>query len=126
MRIKLIFTVLIVCVLLCLSLIIGFAEDKAEIVKLEAENATGQYVTVDDAGASGGRFIGVDHTLDNENNIQYYLVYENAPKCTEIKMIYATPGMGDVVVYVEENGRNIAVGSIYFPPSGDWYPLWWR
>ena len=25
---------------LCLSLIIGFAEDKAEIVKLEAENAT--------------------------------------------------------------------------------------
>lgn len=122
MRIKLIFTVLIVCVLLCLSLIIGFAEDKAEIVKLEAENATGQYVTVDDAGASGGRFIGVDHTLDNENNIQYYLVYENAPKCTEIKMIYATPGMGDVVVYVEENGRNIAVGSIYFPPSGDWYP----
>lgn len=29
---------------------------------------------------------------------------------------------GDVVIYVEENGKNIAVGSIYFAPSGDWYP----
>lgn len=122
MKAKLVFIGLIVCISLCLTIINGIAEENTEVVKLEAENAGGNYVIVNESQASGGKFIGIDHTLNDENNFRYYLVYENAPKCTEIKMVYATPGMGDVAIYVEENGKNVAVGSMYFAPSGDWYP----
>ena len=79
MRIKLIFTVLIVCVLLCFVAnhwFCGRVKQKLSNLKQKMQLAN---MSVDDE-VSGGRFIELTIHLDNENNIQYYLVYENALK----------------------------------------------
>lgn len=103
--------------------VLSIAEDnKPVVVRLEAEEGSGNYVVVAAPDASNGKFIGIDHTLDDDENFNYSLVFENVPKATTIKMVYATPGIGDVVIYVEENGVNIARGSINFLSSGDWNP----
>lgn len=94
-------------------------------VRMEAEDADGKYVVVDSQEASAGKYIGIDHTLNENNEYNYYLIFENMPATTAIKMVYATGAAvgGEVKIYVLEGEEEKQVGAISFNPSGGWDPF---
>ena len=52
---------------------------------MEAEDTEGKYVVVEAQEASAGKYIGIDHTLDENNENNYYLIFKDMPATTAIK-----------------------------------------
>lgn len=104
--------------------IISAEETGYEITKLEAEDNLGKFAVGESGEASGGKFIGIDYTLDPDGYYNYYIIYENMPETTTVSINYASPHGGEVIFYMEvEEGRQEVIGSMMYDATGGWDPF---
>jgi hypothetical protein len=105
------------------SFLLSFAEQTT--LKMEAEDTEGKYVVVEAQEASAGKYIGIDHTLDENNENNYYLIFKDMPATTAIKMVYGTGSVvgGEVKIYILEGEQEKEVGALAFESTGGWDPF---
>ncbi len=120
---------IMLCCLICAGspAVMATDEETTEtmVKKLEAESAGGNFVNVPDGQASGGAYVGIDHTVVEETAaLKFWLEFSNVPEATRLAMQYATCWpVGDVFVYIRDNAGIKLIGSMSFASVGTWDPF---
>ncbi len=123
-RRNLLILIAILIVSLAASIIISAEETEYEVTKLEAEDNVGRSAVGESDEASGGKYIGIDYTLDTEGFYNYAIIYENVPETTTVSFNYASPIGGEVIFYLEvEEGKQEVIGSMIYDATGGWDPF---
>lgn len=116
--------ILIMLISITALTLISAEELEYEITKYEAEDNVGNFAVGEHEEASGGKYIGIDYTLNGEGFYQYNIRYENVPETTTLSINYASPHGGEVIIYVEnDEGNQEVVGSIIYDATGGWDPF---
>ncbi len=120
-RRNLLILIVILIVSLAASIIISAEETEYEVTKLEAEDNVGRFAVGESDEASGGKYIGIDYTLDTEGFYNYAIIYENVPETTTVSFNYASPHDGEVIFYLEvEEGKQEVIGAMIYDATGGW------
>ncbi|HHT92513.1 MAG TPA: hypothetical protein GXZ66_03280 [Clostridiaceae bacterium] len=123
-RRNLLILIAILIVSLAASIIISAEETEYEVTKLEAEDNVGRFAVGESDEASGGKYIGIDYTLDTEGFYNYAIIYENVPETTTVSFNYASPHGGEVIFYLEvEEGKQEVIGAMIYDATGGWDPF---